>query len=132
MLSESLLANLKELVASLNISYQFFMKEENFESINIETLIDILYEVSNSNQLTKIEIFNKKIQQLIEGIESEDNILQTSLYTKSIVYSYFYLTISICDRIINEKDLITYIEVKNLLIKVKEFLFKFINVVVES
>jgi hypothetical protein len=132
MLSESLLANLKELVASLNISYQFFMKEENFESINIETLIDILYEVSNSNQLTKIEIFNKKIQQLIEGIESEENILQTSLYTKSIVYSYFYLTISICDRIINEKDLITYIEVKNLLIKVKEFLFKFINVVVES
>jgi hypothetical protein len=132
MLSESLLANLKELVASLNISYQFFMKEENFESINIETLIDILYEVSNSNQLTKIEIFNKKIQQLIEGIESEENILQTSLYTKNIVYSYFYLTISICDRIINEKDLITYIEVKNLLIKVKEFLFKFINVVVES
>ena len=132
MLSESLVANLKELVASLNVSYQFFMKEENFESINIETLIDILYDLSNSNELTKIEIFHKKIQQLIEGVESEENILQTSLYTKSIVYSYFYLTISICDRIINEKDLITYIEVKNLLIKVKEFLFKFINVVVES
>jgi hypothetical protein len=139
MLSRVLLAHLNELVSSVNLSYQYFLKEQGLQSLNLEYIIESLYELTTSSkEIEKIENFTKNIEKIRENLPKEnlpkENIKEDLkyFYMKSMTYSQFFMAMAICERIMNEKEVLDNQHLTNYLLSIKSFLKDFSKVVIKN
>jgi hypothetical protein len=134
MLSKVLLAHLSELVISVNLSYQYFLKEQGLQSLNLEYIIESLYELTtNCKDIETIEGFTKNIEKIKQNLPEES--IEEDLkyfYMKSITYSHFFMSIAICERVINEKEVLEKHYLTNYLLSIKSFLKHFCKVFVKN
>jgi hypothetical protein len=134
MLSRVLLAHLNELVSSVNLSYQYLLKEQGLQSLNLEYIIESLYELTTSSkEIEKIENFTKNIEKIKENLPKE-NIKEDLkyFYMKSMTYSQFFMSMAICERIMNEKEVLDNQHLTDYLLSIKSFLKDFSKIVIKN
>jgi hypothetical protein len=144
MFSESMSAHLHELLGSMNLSYQYYAKEKGLYSIQIEYMIQKLFELLNSKHfplqdfIEKIEEMNKNIEITKETItidnKKEEDLFGTHyMYMRSMTFAQLQMTVSIAERILNQRYFIQFYQVddeeagliKNFLKTTIAFLSKF-------
>jgi hypothetical protein len=134
MLSRVLLAHLNELVSSVNLSYQYFLKEQGLQSLNLEYIIESLYELTtNYKEIKKIDDFTKNIKKIKDNLPKENTEEDLKyFYMKSMTYSQFFMSMAICERIMNEKEVLENECLTNYLLSIKSFLKDFSKVVIKN
>jgi hypothetical protein len=134
MLSRVLLAHLNELVSSVNLSYQYFLKEQGLQSLNLEYIIESLYELTtNYKEIKKINDFTKNIKKIKDNLPKENTEEDLKyFYMKSMTYSQFFMSMAICERIMNEKEVLENECLTNYLLSIKSFLKDFSKVVIKN
>jgi hypothetical protein len=146
MFSDALTANLSEVLGSINLSYQYYLKEEGQESIQLEYVIQTLYELLKKQDLKITNEYVKTLKEYVSIISdlqkkdlfknvSNDSSDVQSFYKKGLGYSQLYMSIAICDRVLNQRYFIQFYQVndeeanyiKNLLTATIIFLKNFID-----
>jgi hypothetical protein len=135
MLSGVLLAHLTELVSSINLSYQYLLKEQGLQSISLEYIIGSLYELTKIKDNGKLNEYIIQIRKLNNELPETENNYEEDIkyfYMKSMTYSQFFMTMAICDRILTQEEVLNEIKLKTFLFSIKDFLKNFSIVVIKN
>ena len=123
MFSKALLAHFNELISSLNLSYQYDYAQIKHESIHLQIVINKLYEIIKTENLTKtneyiytLKEFSNKFKSL-ESKDKFDDLLvgkeETPIYNKSMAYCQLQMTKAICERILHQRYFIQFYQVQD-------------------
>jgi triphosphoribosyl-dephospho-CoA synthetase len=125
MFSNSMSAHLHELIGSFNLSYQYYAKEKGIYSIQLEYIIQSLYELINNKDEFNIQEFIEKIELMYASLNEKENKLQVEdpnkeddlfgtsyMFMKSMTFAQSQMTVAIAERILNQRYFIQFYELE--------------------
>jgi hypothetical protein len=151
MFSDALKSNLSEVLGSINLSYQYYLKDEGHRVLHFEDIIQKLYEIIKKEDLSLTNDYIKILQSFINDIEplikkdplnslikSNSGIDELdTFYKKGLAYSQVFMSISLSQRVLNQRYFLQFYQVddeqanhiKNILKSTIIFLQKFCQVI---
>ena len=147
MFSDALKSNLSEVLGSINLSYQYYLKDEGQRVVHFEDVIQKLYEIIKKEDLSLTNNYIEILQSFVNELDplikknplnsliknNSDTDELKPFYKNGLAYSQIFMSISISQRVLNQRYFLQFYQVddeqanhiKNLLQSTIIFLQKF-------